>query len=103
MFAVFIYLGMESVERYFKYFNLQFSKIVGNFLTILRQQSSPDRNSLYSVRFEVLRLLSRRNVPYGILNIGATRRRVPQNGNINQKKCSALDSRDLFTLADKYY
>jgi len=37
------------------------------------------------------------------LNIGATRRRVPQNGNINQKKFSALDSRDLFILADMYH
>jgi hypothetical protein len=91
MFAVFIYLGMESIERYsIKYFNLQFSKTSGNFLTTVRQQSSPDRNFLYGVRCEVLRLLWRRILPYWILNIGPTRRRVTQDGNIGKKNVRLL-------------
>lgn len=53
MFTVFIYLTMESIERYFKRFNLHFSKTAGNFLTTVRQQSVTDRNFLYGVRCEV--------------------------------------------------
>jgi hypothetical protein len=55
---------------------------------------------LYGVRCEVLRLLWRRILPYWILNIGPTRRRVPQDGNIVKKNCSALNSRDSCTLAE---
>jgi len=69
MFAVFIYLGMESVERYFKYFNLQFSKMAGHFLTIVRQQSSPDRNSFYSVRFEMTAVVAKKRALW-ILPLG---------------------------------